>query len=148
MLAWEHDELRCTLVDGRQRAADFLTEAVRRLELGDRVDVVHGRAEELGRDATRRASTGMVVARGFGRPAVVAECGAPLLAPGGWLVVSEPPRPAPERWPADPLRALGLAVTHRWVAGSGHFVALSAVHACPDRYPRRVGVPAKRPLWA
>ena len=32
------------------------------------------------------------LARSFGRPAVVAECAAPLLKVGGWLLVSEPPR--------------------------------------------------------
>ena len=33
----------------------------------------------------------MVVARSFGPPPVLAECAAPLLKVGGWLLVSEPP---------------------------------------------------------
>ena len=52
---------------------------------------------------------------------MVAECAAPLLKVGGWLIVSEPPRAEDEadpatRWPAEPLRQFGLEpaeVVHR-----------------------------------
>ena len=73
---------------------------VRGLWLGDRVEVWCGRAERLGRDAHRRGAFDAVVSRGFGAPAITAECAAPFLRVGGQLVVSEPvfhenPNPSP-----------------------------------------------------
>jgi 16S rRNA (guanine527-N7)-methyltransferase len=90
-----------------------------------------------------------VLARSFGRPAVLAECSAPLLKVGGWLLVSEPPRSdddQADRWPVDPLRQLGLEpseVLHE----SFEYRVLVQAQACPDRFPRRNGVPAKKPLF-
>lgn len=89
-----------------------------------------------------------MVARGFGPPAVTAECAAPLLAEGGRLTVSEPPEPPPDRprWPPEGLAELGLALGPEWHVPF-HYRSFVQVERCPDRYPRRVGVPAKRPLF-
>jgi 16S rRNA (guanine527-N7)-methyltransferase len=92
-----------------------------------------------------------VTARSFGRPAVVAECAAPLLKAGGWLVVSEPPPPSKGgptgvRWPQEPLRQLGLSAGEEVHEEFGYRV-LRQLEPCPERYPRRVGVPAKKPLF-
>jgi 16S rRNA (guanine527-N7)-methyltransferase len=84
-----------------------------------------------------------VVARSFGPPAVTAECGAPLLEVGGRLVVSEPPR-TEGRWAGCAVLGVGPAVR---LPGPPTLVVLTQVAACPDRFPRRTGLPAKRPLW-
>ena len=64
---------------------------------------------------------------------------------GGVLVVSEPPDVDPaERWPAAGLASVGLARDPDEIDG---VVRLRQVASCPDRFPRRVGVPAKRPLF-
>jgi 16S rRNA (guanine527-N7)-methyltransferase len=114
-----------------------------------RVRVVTRRAEELGRDSTWRERSGLVVARSFGPPAVTAECGAPLLRVGGWLIVSEPPAPeAPSaRWPEAALTQLGLQPWGGFRARWFGYQALRKVEVTEPRYPRRVGVPAKRPLY-
>jgi 16S rRNA (guanine527-N7)-methyltransferase len=107
-----------------------------------------------------RAAFDVVVARSFGPPPVVAECAAPFLRTGGVLVVSEPPvgsgrgsaidhaeLPVPNpRWPAGPLAALGLHPTGL-VRNRFGYQVLHQVSVCPERFPRRVGVPAKRPLY-
>ena len=109
-------------------------------------EVVEGRAEVVGR-STLRGSAGAVVARSFGVPAATAECGSPLLAVGGLLVVSEPPPPPQTgRWPAAGLGLLGLEATAR--VGDGPSVQVLAQRTpCPDAYPRRDGVPSKQPLF-
>ena len=135
---------RWVLLDAMAKRTAFLHEMVQELGWQERVDVVTGRAEELARE--RRGTVDVVVARGFGPPAVTAECAAPLLRLGGALVVSEPPGSAGERWPADGLAALGLALEAA-VTGPPAFIRLRAVEPCPARYPRRNGVPAKRPLF-
>jgi 16S rRNA (guanine527-N7)-methyltransferase len=134
------------LLDANQKRCAFLREAVTALGLDDRVDVVEGRAEALGRQSGLRGGVDVVTSRGFGRPAVTAECAAPFLRVGGLLVVSEPPSDAAQRWPAEGLALCGLAAERTW-APRFHYRSLRQVVACPDRYPRRVGVPAKRPLF-
>ena len=92
-----------------------------------------------------------VLARSFGRPAVVAECAAPFLKVGGWLVVSEPPAhdggtQGDERWPHEGLRQLGLVPSDP-ARGEFAFQVLRQAEPCPERFPRRNGVPAKKPLF-
>jgi 16S rRNA (guanine527-N7)-methyltransferase len=135
---------RCwVLVESQQRRATWLVEAVARLGLTARVVVAAERAEVVGR-GTWRGRAAAVTARAFGRPAVVAECAAPLLAPGGTCWVADPPVPDPQRWPAAGLAELGMVGRGAAVPG---WTAIDQVGPCPDRYPRRVGIPAKRPLF-
>ena len=136
---------RWVLVDAMAKRTAFLDRAVRSLGLPN-VEVRTVRAEELGREPGIRGTGAIVVARSFGAPPVLAECAAPLLAVGGLLVVSEPPGGAVGRWPAEGLELLGLAPLDA-VAGPPALFRATSVAPCPDRYPRRVGVPAKRPLW-
>lgn len=134
------------LVEGSMRRAEFLRLGVDRCGWTNRVEVVAARAEEVGRVPGRRGGHSVVVARLFGRPAVTAECAAPLLMVGGVLVVSEPPGSQGERWPAAGLAELGL-VRERTIHADARFQVLRQAEACPDRFPRRVGVPARRPLF-
>jgi 16S rRNA (guanine527-N7)-methyltransferase len=134
------------LLDASERRCEFLARAVGELGLADHVEVRRDRAEVAARDRDLRGRFDLVVARGFAPPAVTAECGAPFLAVGGHLLVSEPPAPDPGRWPGEALGALGLVDDGAVVAGV-HLRRLRQASACPDRYPRRDGMPAKRPLW-
>jgi 16S rRNA (guanine527-N7)-methyltransferase len=146
-LAAAHPETAWTLLDSRRRSVDFLHEAVEGLDLAARVDVLEGRAEEVGRAPAYRGQFQLVTARGFGPPAVTAECAASLLAVGGRLVVSEPPGSVGERWPARPLEQLGVRLLESHRLQHGGFAVLEQVSTCPETYPRRTGVPAKRPLF-
>jgi 16S rRNA (guanine527-N7)-methyltransferase len=130
------------LVESQRRRAGWLEEAVRTLGLEERVTVLEERAEATGRGPWRGLAVA-VVARGFGRPPVTAECAAPLLQPGGTCWVSQPPAADAGRWPDAGLALLGLRRGRR-VEG---WIALDLVAPCPERYPRRVGIPAKRPLF-
>jgi 16S rRNA (guanine527-N7)-methyltransferase len=137
------------LMDANQRRTDFLAEEIEQSGQGDQVSVVRARAEEAGRADELRERADLVVARSFGAPATTAECASPLLALGGRAVISEPPgEEAAERWDAEGLAQLGLerCSRHRYLDRFGYQVLLK-VEACDDRYPRRVGVPAKRPLF-
>ena len=133
------------LLDGRDLRAAFLHDAVARLGWAERVTVLGERAERAGRGPLRHRCS-LVVARAFGPPATTAECAAPLLVPGGHLIVTEPPGGDDRRWPETGLAALGL-VRDRSVVDPVALVVLRQQTVCPDRYPRRVGVPAKQPLF-
>lgn len=133
------------LIESTDRRAGFLRRAAEALGLVS-VHVLHQRAEEVGRTPELRGSLDLVVARGFGPPAVTAECAAPLLRVGGALIVSEPPEPDRDRWPAEGLEQLGMVMQGRLDVGAG-FAVITQERLCPDRYPRRPGIPAKRPLF-
>ncbi|NLD75345.1 MAG: hypothetical protein GX643_01625 [Acidimicrobiales bacterium] len=141
---------RWTFLDAQQKRTAFLELAVDELGLSDRVEVVTERAETFGRDLDHRGAYDLVVARSFGPPAVVAECSAPLLRSGGLLVVSEPPSGSADRWPAAGLDELGLHSPSPLVDPGPpptHLMVVKRGSAAVDRYPRRVGVPAKRPVF-
>jgi 16S rRNA (guanine527-N7)-methyltransferase len=146
LLAWPLSS--AVLLDASERRCAFLEDVVASLSLTDRVSVVRARAEEAGRNAAFRGMFELVVARSFASPPVTAECAAPLLRVGGHLVVSEPPSSIRDasRWPADPLAELGLEPSTRWTTPYA-YQSLTQSSRCPTRYPRRVGVPAKRPLF-
>jgi 16S rRNA (guanine527-N7)-methyltransferase len=74
---------------------------------------------------------------------VTAECAAPLLRVGGRLLVSEPPDSAGGRWNSDPLRDLGLEP----IGVDRGVMVLGKLVDTPEQYPRRVGIPTKRPLF-
>lgn len=135
------------LVDRSRRRAGLLQAAIAELELGSRVRVICGRAEELGHDPELRERFDVVTARAFASPAVTAECGAAFLKLGGRLVVSGPPGVSvEERWPTERLEPVGLGEALLVVVDGASFAVLAKSAPCDPRYPRRI--PSKRPLWS
>jgi 16S rRNA (guanine527-N7)-methyltransferase len=83
---------------------------------------------------------------------VTAECAVGFLVPDGRLIVTEPPEgegtgAGHERWPTTAIGELGLSDLGRIRHGDAGAVVLQRVGALDDRWPRREGVPSKRPLW-
>lgn len=162
VLAAVWPDTRFVLLDVNLRRTAFLTEGVAALGLAERVTVCRGRAEDQGRHGDMRQAFDLVVARGFSSPPVTAECAAPFLQLGGFLVVSEPPLtasagpPRPlagpfgqhcgDRWEGLEKTGLGLSNV-AMVAVPRSYRVFRQTRPCDDRYPRRVGVPAKRPLF-
>jgi 16S rRNA (guanine527-N7)-methyltransferase len=151
VVATARPEVELTLLEARQRACRFLREAVADLGL-TAVSVVEARAEEAARRPDLREMFDAVVARSFGPPAVTAECAVGFLRPGGRLVVSEPPGEKSGaastgfRWSGSDLDDLGLGGPVPGGGPAGSFVVMEKLRS-DDRWPRRVGIPAKRPLW-
>lgn len=141
-VALSRPDLKMSLADAMVKRCAFLRSAVEELVLIDRVRVLEGRAEDLAR-TEHRGQYQAVIARSFAAPAVTAECAVGFASSDGVIIVSEPPSDV-ERWPSDGLDKLSLskdptstpslAVLRR----SGHLV---------DTYPRRPGIPEKRPLF-
>jgi 16S rRNA (guanine527-N7)-methyltransferase len=147
-LAWP--ESNWLLVDSNERRATWLQKAVDYLGIASRCQVIPERAETTGQGPHRNTAD-LVTARSFAAPGPTAECAAPLLRRGGQLLVTEPPGSQGERWPPNELGKLGLELYEvRVVDTSIGPVTISrfiSVSACPENYPRRVGVPFKRPVF-
>ncbi len=144
-------ECEWVFVDAQQKRTAFLREAIEDLGLDDRVEVITERAEVVGQDPDHRGAYDLVVSRSFGPPTVTIECAAPLLRVGGSFVVSEPPATSvDQRWPAEGISEVGCAPAVAVLVGDDpgyHFARIEQVRATPERYPRRVGIPSKRPLF-
>lgn len=150
VLAMARPAIAWTLVDSVRKKADAVRGFVEELGLRN-VTVIAERAEVLGRGVLRE-SFDAVTARACAPLPVLAEYALPLLRPGGALIA----------WKgaiADPELAAGAAAsgvlgggevevlsTGFGALGDRRFVVLRKVDPTPDRYPRRPGEPARRPL--
>lgn len=154
VLATRFPRASVVLLDAQRRRCEFLEEAIGALQIEDRCVVAHGRAEDVAREPSWRSTFDLVTARSFGPPATTAECAAGFLAVGGSLVVTEPPLgSAPDgqglstRWPAEGLARLGLGPADLVHRGETTAAKMTQIELVSERWPRRVGVPLKRPLW-
>jgi 16S rRNA (guanine527-N7)-methyltransferase len=142
-------DTRVVLMDASERRTTFLLEVLEGWTEAHRAEVLRGRAEDLGRREGLREAFDAVTSRSFGLAAATAECGSSFLEIGGLMVVSEPPdTPAVDRWPREGLAVLGLTTVEavRPTDRYGYQI-LRKTGPLDDRYPRRVGVPVKRPAF-
>jgi 16S rRNA (guanine527-N7)-methyltransferase len=144
----EHWGTPTTLLDSSERRTEFLRDVAQAPGAPPNIEVVTGRAEDLARDPRFSEAFGLVVARSFGPPGVVAECAARFLSPDGVLVVSQPPAEGerPARWSSRGLETLALRLLGEIDVGRS-FAVVERSGQLDERYPRRVGVPERRPLF-
>ena len=146
-LATSLDYSRIVLLDASTKRCEFLRKAILSLKLDQRVEVVCERAEVAARLPSLRSTFSVVVSRSFSQPPVTAECAAPFLQKDGILIVSEPPSVDTElRWPKEGCQKVAL-LPEGSIKNQYSFVKLRMTGVCPDEYPRRVGIPAKRPIF-
>jgi 16S rRNA (guanine527-N7)-methyltransferase len=138
-----------TLLDATAKKTAFLSACVNALDLvGARV--VTGRAEELARQPDLREQFDLVLARAVAPLRVLVELGLPFLRQGGRLATVKGSRASTEI--ADARNALELlhATTRSFglnVPGPEQtLVAVLKEGPTLDVYPRRTGLPTKRPL--
>jgi 16S rRNA (guanine527-N7)-methyltransferase len=151
VLALARPDISWTLVDSVRKKADAMREFVAALGLRN-VAVIAERAETLGRDLAQRERFDLVAARACASLPVLVEYALPLIRVGGALVAWKGSVPADERR-AGRAAAEQLGGGEAEVRSSGiealgdHcFVVVAKLRPTPDRFPRRPGEPARRPL--
>lgn len=142
-------DLRLTLVEADQAKAAFLVRACAALGL-DGVAVVDRRAEDLGQDPAYRESFDVAVARALAPMPVLAELCLPLVKVGGRLLAQKTASESVGR-AARAIETLGGSLREVVAApsalrSSGTVVIVEKVRSTPPAYPRRPGVPARKPL--
>jgi 16S rRNA (guanine527-N7)-methyltransferase len=144
--------LRLTLLESTGKKVTFLEHVIERLGL-ENTCAIQARAEELGHDPAHRACYDVALARAVADMAVLAEYTLPFLRIGGWLVAQKGEGAGDEAASAAraietlggalrqvvPAHLPGLPATHA-------LVAVEKVAPTHDSYPRRPGVPARKPL--
>ena len=142
-------ELTVTLVEADQDKAAFLVRACAALGLPG-VEVVARRAEEVGQDPHYREGFDVAVARALAPMPVLAELCLPLVRVGGRVLAQKTSSEALGD-AARAIEALGGALNRVAAApstarGEGTVVIIDKVRPTPPAYPRRSGVPSRKPL--
>lgn len=143
-----HPALRLTLLESAAKKTAFLEEVVQRLALAD-ADVVTDRAESAARQPIHREAYDLALARALAPLPVLVELALPFLCLGGVLAAPKGSRVAQEMAAAAPaLRACGgrILSAERLPHSRLTLVLAEKVAPTPSTYPRRPGIPAKRPL--
>lgn len=149
-LAIVRADLRITLLEAERRKAAFLEMAVRELSLAMHVDV--RRAEEAAHDPDARERYDAVVARAVAPLRALFELTLPFARIGGVAVLLKGPGVRRElRGAARAAAVLGggeVELKEATLSGgeSRRIVVIPKVRATPAAYPRRPGIPARRPL--
>ena len=134
------------LIEVRKKRAEFLEGVLDQLGLADKMRVLCERTERLAHTELREGFD-LITARAFGAPSVTAESGSGLLALGGLLVISDPPGTTSQaRWSSEGLAMLGLEHVAS-VSVPFALTALRKVVPLDERYPRRTGLPERKPLF-
>jgi len=143
---------RLTLLEATGKKVAFLEHLIGRLGLRT-VAAVKGRAEELAHDPLHREQYDLALSRAVAELPVVAEYTLPFCKVGGWAIAQKGEAGAAEAWTAEKAIALLGGELRRVVpvevpglAENRSLVVIEKVHPTPAAYPRRVGVPSKRPL--
>ncbi len=145
-------ELQLTLVEATAKKASFLSHIVQVLRL-EGVTVLAKRAEEVGQDAEHREANDWALARAVAPMTVLAEYLLPLVRVGGFALAQKGKDAKGEVDAAKaPIEKLGAELSEliqvnipgleeeRWL------VVLKKIAPTPAAYPRRPGMPSKRPL--
>lgn len=142
------------LVESRRKKADFLNHLVCRLGLSG-VDVVVGRAEELAHDKAYREMFDVVVSRAVARLDTLAELALPFCTVGGVFIAQKKGDIGGEVAEAETaIHTLGgrlrevRPVILDELGEERYLVAVEKRAGSPLHYPRRPGIPQRRPIGA
>ena len=146
-------ELAVTLLEAHGKKAAFLQAMAADLAL-DGVTILHQRAEDAGRSPELREAYPLAIARAVAPLRVLLELALPLVEIGG--VLAAPKGSAALR---ELLEAAGALTGLSAIIESADplpmppiservpmLIIIRKTAATPERYPRRPGIPAKRPL--
>jgi len=147
-----HPEMRLTLLESVGKKVRFLEHITRKLGL-EGVEIIKGRAEKLGQDPSYREQFDLVLARAVAALPALLEYTLPFCRVGGIFLAHKGSRIQQElRTAHKALRLLGGSLREirdlrpLGLDGLHSLVVIEKVCPTPNRYPRRPGIPAKRPL--
>lgn len=144
--------MHLTLVESVGKKVEFCRHMVEVLGL-ENVVCLQARAEELGLSRDHREKYDWAVARAVANLPVLAEFLLPLVRVGGGMLAQKGETGPAEAHKADrAIHVLGgrikqlIPVLLPGVTEERYLVVVDKVSATPPGYPRRVGLPAKRPI--
>ena len=145
-------EFSVILVESQEKKVNFMRKVISELGLKN-IHAVHARAEDIGRNMEYRETKDLVVARAVASVGVLAEYCLPIVRVGGVFLAMKGPGAGEEVDRAK--RAIGLlggevaktiSLSLPVTGDERSLVLVKKVRKTPEKYPRRPGIPQKRPL--
>ena len=143
-------ELQITLADSLNKRILFLNDVIQKLEL-ERIETVHGRAEDLAKNVKYREQFDLCVSRAVANLSTLSEYCLPFVKIGGKFV-SYKAGECDEEVTASKSSVflLGgkISDVKKFELGESKraFVIIDKVSGTPKKYPRKAGTPSKDPL--
>ncbi len=144
--------IKLAVVDSSAKRAGFLERLISVLGLAD-VEVINGRAEDVGQRSEFRENFDVVVSRAVAEARVLLEYTLPLCRVGGLVIMQKKGDIQEEVDRASRgLQELGgerlkmVEVPEEILDGQRKLAVVKKTSSTISRYPRRAGIPAKRPL--
>jgi 16S rRNA methyltransferase gidB len=143
--------LDVTVIDSLNKRILFLNHLADELDL-EKVHFYHGRAEDFAQDKDFRAQFDIVTARAVARMQILAELTIPFLKVGGRLLALKATNAPEELTEAN--NALSLLFSkvkenssYQLPNGDPRYITIvDKKKETPNKYPRKAGIPNKRPL--
>jgi len=144
--------IKLVLLEATAKKAEFLHHITQKLGLGD-IEIVVGRAEEVAHEAQYRERFDLVLSRAVAQLPTLVELVLPFCALGGSLIAQKKGTIGQEISRAG--KAIGLLggslrevkrVALAEFPDERYLIVIDKVSPTPKQYPRRSGIPAKRPL--
>jgi 16S rRNA (guanine527-N7)-methyltransferase len=144
--------LKLTLVDSVGKKLDFCRHLISKLNL-QKVEMVQSRAEDLGQNLDYREKYDRAVSRAVASLPVLLEYLLPLLIVGGKAVIQKGENGPIEL--EDSTKALIVlggkleaiqSVRLPGVEDARYLITIQKISKTPPQYPRRVGIPSRKPL--
>jgi len=153
-LIWKiyYPKTKITLLDALEKRCRFLNQVIKEINIRD-VAVVHGRAEEKGQDPAFREKYHVAAARAVTRLVILSEYCLPFVKRKGVFLALKGSHVEEEVFAAQ--RAIQLLGGHVSsikefslpILGDGRsLVVVEKLGKTPHQYPRRPGIPEKRPI--
>ena len=145
-------ETKLTLLDSTRKRIIFLEALIEELKLHD-VLLIHGRAEDYGKESLYREQYDVAVSRAVAPLKILYEYCLPFVKEGGIFIAQKSADVETElREGERALKILGGQVEQKidielpFGGGGRSIIIVRKINKTPNKYPRRVGIPQKRPL--
>ena len=145
-------ETRFTLIDSVEKKLRIVEEICNDLDINN-IEIYHGRAEDLAREEDHRDYYDLCVSRAVANMQTLCELCLPFVKKGGRLIAYKGPECVDEVKAAAKAmeelegRLQAIAPQPGTEGMEGHsLVIIEKIGVTDPRYPRRAGVPSKKPL--
>lgn len=145
--------LQLTLLDSLNKRIQFLNEVIEKLALTE-IETIHGRAEDYARPGKLREKYDLCVSRAVANLSTLSEYCLPFVKKGGFFISYKSEKISEEVKAAQgAISVLGGEVKKQvefLLPNSDiyrNLFVIEKIKACPAKYPRKAGLPAKEPLY-
>ncbi|KKY01721.1 16S rRNA methyltransferase [Paraclostridium benzoelyticum] len=143
---------KVTLLDSLNKRINFLSEVCTSINVDD-IELIHGRAEDFGKDEKYREQYDIATARAVAGLPILMEFCVPFIKVGGYFVCLKGPNADTELEESrKAMEVLGLEFVEKIdvelpeIELKHNIVVFKKVNSTPAKYPRKAGKPVKSPI--